>query len=226
MVRLVIDTYRTAEHQSGCLRGELTSQEIKKTFARCLKPGESTGPDRCPNELTKTMTDEEFQNVEMWVNEILTEDTSRQRETMNGTISQLHEGGGTNKPSDQRPVVLLNSVNQLLNYFINERLKKIVEPANILEPGQGGGRQGCSVGINMQKVRFIQQEAQRQSKRVYQVDIDFKNTFNAMSQAAPWQVMRMFRIPDVDLFEQIYEGATVRLAPNDEEIATITFNKV
>jgi len=111
----------------------------------------------------------------MWVNEILTEDTSRQRATMNGTISQLHKGGGTNKPSDQRPVVLLNSVYALLNYFINERLKKIVEPANILEPEQGAGRQGRCVGINMQKVHFIQQEARRQGKRVYQVDIDFKN---------------------------------------------------
>ena len=34
----------------------------------------------------------------------------------------------------------------------------------------------------------------------------------------------MFKIPDVDLLEQKYEGATVRLAPNDEESATITFN--
>jgi len=64
MVRLLIDTYRTAEHQPGCLRGELTSQEIKKYFTMCLKPGKCTGPDRCPNELTKTMTDEEFQNCE------------------------------------------------------------------------------------------------------------------------------------------------------------------
>jgi len=116
MVRLLIDIYRTAEHQSGCLRGELTCQEIKKYVAMCLKPGKSTGPDRCPNELTNTMTNEEFQIVKMWVNGILTEDTSRQRETMNGTISQLHKTGGTNKPSDQRPVVLLNSVYQLLNY--------------------------------------------------------------------------------------------------------------
>ena len=70
----------------------------------CLKPGKSTGPDRCTNELTKTMTDEEFQIVKMWVNEILIKDTSRQRATMNDTILQLHKGGGTNKPSDQRPV--------------------------------------------------------------------------------------------------------------------------
>jgi len=107
------------------------------------------------------MTDEEFQIVKVWVNEILTEDTSRQRETMNGTILQLHKGGGTNRPSDQRPVVLMNSVYQLLDYVINEQLKKIVEPANISEPGQGGGRQGRCVGINMQKVHFIQQEARR-----------------------------------------------------------------
>jgi len=45
-----------------------------------------------------------------------------------------------------------------------------------------------------------------------------------MSQAALWQVMRMLKIPDVDLLEQISEGATVRLAPNDEESATITFD--
>ena len=35
-------------------------------------------------------------------------------------------------------VVLLNSGYQLLNYIINERLKRIVEQTNVLEPGQGG----------------------------------------------------------------------------------------
>jgi len=69
------------------LRGELTSQEIKNYIAMCSKPGKSTGPNRCPHEMTKTMTDEELQIVKMWVNEILTEDTSRRRATMNGTIS-------------------------------------------------------------------------------------------------------------------------------------------
>jgi len=79
MVRLPIDTYMTAEHQPGCLRGELTNQEIKKYVAMCLRPGKSTGLERCPNELTTAITDEEFQIVKMWVHEILTEDASRQR---------------------------------------------------------------------------------------------------------------------------------------------------
>jgi len=34
----------------------------------------------------------------------------------------------------------------------------------------------------------------------------------------------MFQIPDVDLLEQMYERVTVRLAPTNEESATITFN--
>ena len=90
------------------------------------------------------MTDEEFQLeiVKMWVDKFLTEGTSRQRVTMNGTISQLHKSGGTSKTSDQRPVVLPNSVYQLLIHVINELLKKNIEPANILELGQGGGMQG------------------------------------------------------------------------------------
>jgi len=37
------------------------------------------------------------------------------------------------------------------------------------------------VGMNMQKVHFTQQEARKQGKRVYRVDIDFKNAFTAMS---------------------------------------------
>jgi len=96
--------------------------------------------------------------------------------------------------SDQRPVVFLKSVYQRLNYVINEWLNKIVEPANILQPGQGGSRQGRCISINMQKVHLIQQEARRQGKRVYRVDFDLKDTFNAMSQAALWQMMKMFTI--------------------------------
>jgi len=73
-------------------------------------------------------------------------------------------------------------------------------------------------------LHFVTHEAHRQGKQVYRVDIDFRNTFNAMSQAALWHVMNMFHIPDVDLLEQIYDSATVRLAPNDAGSATITFD--
>ena len=73
-------------------------------------------------------------------------------------------------------------------------------------------------------MNFVTHEAHRQGKRVYRVDIGFRNAFNAMSQTALWNAMNMFHIPDVDLQEQIYDSATVRLTPNDAESATITFD--
>jgi len=76
----------------------------------------------------------------------------------------------------------------------------------------------------MHKMHFVTHEAHIQGNRVYRVDIDFRNALNAILQAALWHVMNMFHIPDVDLLEQIYDSTTVRLAPNDAENATITFN--
>ena len=139
MTKLQIDAHRTASGTQGRLRAALTSQEIAKYVEHCLKPGKAPGPDKCPNETLKTMSDEEFLIEQAWVNEILTLpkkiiDTARQNQsTMNGTISQLHKEGSTNKTSDQRPVVLLNSRYRLLNYIINERLKRIMEQKNVFQ---------------------------------------------------------------------------------------------
>ena len=88
----------------------------------------------------------------------------------------------------------------------------------------GAGRVEVSTNINMQKKYFVTHEAHRQGKRVYRVNIDFRNAFSAMLQAALWHVINMFHIPDVDLLDQIYDSATVRLAPNDAESATITLD--
>ena len=66
MTKLKIDAHRTAGDTQGRLRGALTSQEIVE---HCLKPGKAPGPDKCPNELLKTMSDEEFLIVQAWVNE-------------------------------------------------------------------------------------------------------------------------------------------------------------
>jgi len=113
------------------------------------------------------MSDEEFLIVQAWVNKILTlpgktiGTACQSWSTMNGTISQLHKEGSTNKTSGQRPVVLLNTGYQLLNYIICERLKRTVQQTNVLEPGQGGGRQGRSVNVNLQKMHLVTHEAHR-----------------------------------------------------------------
>ena len=57
MTKLKIDAHRTASGTQGRLRGALTSQEIAKYIEHCLNPGKAPGPDKCPDELLKTMSD-------------------------------------------------------------------------------------------------------------------------------------------------------------------------
>jgi len=58
MTKLKVDAYRTASSTQGKLRSALTSQEMAKYVDYCLNPGKAPGPDKCPNELLKTMSDE------------------------------------------------------------------------------------------------------------------------------------------------------------------------
>jgi hypothetical protein len=169
----------------------------------------------------------ELEILRGWANEILAMERARVMtvEEMNGTIRLLHKGGVTDdRPQDWRPVVLRNCTNQLVMHILNARLRNIVEKAGILEPGQSGGRQGRSTDINLTKLEWITREALAQGKRVYRVDVDFTNAFNAISQAALWAVMRAYGIPDVDLLASLYEHSTVKMAPNDPQCATITFD--
>jgi len=209
------------------LKGRVTDNEFRSFVDSCLKANKSPGPDGYTNECVKTMSHAELEVLRAWANEILALENARVMtvEEMNGTISLLHKGGTTDdKPQDWRPVVLLNCTNQLVMHILNARLRSIVEKAGILEPGQSGGRQGRSTDINLAKLEWVTQEAVAQGKRIYRVDVDFSNAFNAMSQAALWAVMRAYGIPDVDLLVSLYEHSTVRMAPNDPQCATIAFD--
>jgi hypothetical protein len=132
-------------------------------------------------------------------------------------------GETSNKPSDWRPIGLLNVGIQLLHHVINYRLTTITEAENLIVPGQDGGRAGRGVDLNQLKLDWITNEAQRLQQRIIQIDIDFKNAFNSMSQSALWAVMIGYNIPDVELLEAIYSRTTACMDPEDAKCAIITF---
>ena len=119
--------------------------------------------------------------------------------------------------------MLCNTISQLIDYVLEARLRRIVEEAGMLEPGQAGYRAVRSTDINMCKIHHISAAAQKTDTGIIRTDVDFKNAFNSMSQPALWAVLKCSGIPDVDLLESLYRNITVRLAPNDAEAATITF---
>ena len=83
---------------------------------------------------------------------------------VHGLVSLLYKGGGsTDRTCDYRPVVLLNRLFQIVSYIIQERLVRIVEGSNILEPGQGP---------------FVR------------IDLNFENVFNFVPHENLWTVLR------------------------------------
>jgi len=93
MTKLKINACRTASATQGRLHGALTKQA--KYVEHYIKPGKAPGPNKCPNELLETRSDENFLILQAWVNEMLTLsektiDTARQsRSTMNGTMMMM-----------------------------------------------------------------------------------------------------------------------------------------
>ena len=227
MEDLGVFNHRLVGEQEQRLRGTLTEGEWQGFISK-LRNGKSPGPDGFQNELLKDMTPTEQDILRKWANEVLSTGKAPRRmtaEELNGTVTMLHKGSdSTHLPNNWRPVVLLNSMNQLIGHVVESRLRQIVERWNVLEPGQGGYRQARSTDINMRKIEMITSKAQTSKSRFLRVDVDFSNAYNSMSQAALWALMRKFRIPDVDFLESLYEQSTVRMAPNDQHSATITFD--
>ena len=111
------------------------------------------------------MPPEQLKVIQQWLNEILATGeivTEVTEEDMTGILSLLHKGGPmADQPSHWRPVVLLNSMNQLLAYIINERLTELVEHERILTQAQVGFRQNKSTDINACKLYITSGRDQR-----------------------------------------------------------------
>jgi len=145
-------------------------------------------PDKCVKELVRSLTTEELEINRAWADRALRDVLGAQvltDEILNCSIRLLHKGGDTsNKPSDWRP--LPNVCMQLVHHVVNYRLTVITEAENLIAPGQDGGRAGRGVDLNQLKLYWITSEAQRLKRRVFRIDIDFKNAFHSMSKSALW----------------------------------------
>ena len=114
----------------------------------------------------------------------------------------------------------------MLNYVINKQLKKMSNQLTFYNQGKVDAGKDVALALTCKRCTSSNRKIRDRAREFIESTLTLKNDFNVMSQAALWQVMRMFQIPDVDLLEQMYEGATVRLAPDDKESATISFNQV
>jgi predicted transcriptional regulator len=217
--------YAEEEHPRR-IRGPGTDHELDHFCKDRLQLRKEGGPDKCVNELVRSLTTEELEIIREWADRALRDAQGAKvltDEILNCSIRLLHKGGDTsNKPSYWRPIGFLNVRMQLVHHVVNYRLTVITEAENLIAPGQDGGRAGRGVELNQIKLDWITSEAQRLKRRVFRIDIDFKNTFNSMGQSASWAVLRAYNFPDVDLLEAIYSRTTACMYREDARCAIIT----
>ena len=184
------------------LKGPVKDSEMQKISDNYLKNNKAPGPDSFQTELIKTIPPEQLKVIQNWLNEILMTGnitTKVTEEDTTGVLSLLHKRGPlADQPSHWRPVVLLNTMNQLVAYVVNERLTELVEQGRLLTQTQGGFRQDKSTDINTCKLYGITTEVQRLKKRFLRVDIDFTSAFDSMNQASLWAILESYNIPDID----------------------------
>lgn len=113
------------------------------------------GSDKSNNELLRALMSEEMKITRVWVYKVLRDikwAESLTAEVLNCTVNLLHKDGNTSdKPSDWRPIGLLNVCMQLLHHIVNYRMTVITEVKNILVSGQDGER-GAGVDLNQIKL--------------------------------------------------------------------------
>jgi hypothetical protein len=123
------------------LKGPIKDSEMQKIADHYLKNNKAPGPDSFQAELIKTMPPVQLKVMQQWLNDILKTGEIRTKvteEDMTDVLSLLHKGGPMADQSTHcRPVVILNSMNQLVTYIINERLMELVEHEGILTQAQG-----------------------------------------------------------------------------------------
>jgi hypothetical protein len=94
------------------------------------------GPDTYVNEIIRALTSEELEVIREWADQALRDAKSAEvltEEVLYCTIRLLHKGGDTSdKPSDWRPVGLLNVCMQLIHHVINYRLTVITKVENLI----------------------------------------------------------------------------------------------
>jgi hypothetical protein len=213
----------------GNLRGEVTEIEWNKFISFYLKPSETPGPSKVPNELIKKASSIEMKILRVWANQILVAEQLTPdilcEEDVHGVISLLHKGGGTTiHPSDWRLVVHMDDMNQLLGYIVLERLTRLAESSNVLEVGQGGYREGRGGDLNIHKIEYLVRQTRELHRVLLRTDIDFANAFNSVYHGALWVVLEGFRVPDVDWLKQLYVKLTVRLKGEADAGSSMVLN--
>ena len=120
-----------------------------------------------------------------------------------------------------RPIALLNSIYQLINIIITERAQKLTERHCVLQAGQYGFRWHRGVSMSAQRLHWLLKQARIKGGILIQINLDYRNAFNAAGHAQLWAVLEKLGVPDLDLIKAMYEQASMSITVEGKSSAQV-----
>ena len=120
-----------------------------------------------------------------------------------------------------RPIALLNSIYQLINIIITERAQKLTERHCVLQAGQYGFRWHRGVSMSAQRLHWLLKQARIKGGILIQINLDYRNAFNAAGHAQLWAVLEKLGVPDLDLIKAMYEQASMSITVEGKSLSLI-----
>jgi len=80
-----------------------------------------------------------------------------------------------------------------------------------MEGSQYGFRAHRGVQMVIQRARWVQQEAMKESGFLIRIDLDLKNAFNSAGRSCLWAILRGLGVPDVYFLEDLYSKSWMKI---------------
>jgi len=145
--------------------------------------------------------------IHLLVNEILTGVHECDTELLMAKLIFIHKDKGIAVLDHYRPIVLLNTIYQLLMLITTSRIRQLTEYYAVMEGSQYGFRTHRGAQMVVQRA----QQAKKECGTVIRVDLDFKNAFNSAGHSCLWAILRGLGVPDVDFLEELYSKSWMKI---------------
>ena len=205
------------------IRGATTGRAFKR-FLKRMASRKSPGHDGVPAELLKNAPRPFKCLVKELVDRVLTGVYALGSEALCAQVVLLYKKADPKLFGNYRPIALLNSIYQLINIIITERMQKLTERHCVLQAGQYGFRWHRGVPMSAQRLHWLLKQARIKGGILIQINLDYRNAFNAAGHAQLWAILEKLGIPDLDLIKALYEKANMSITVEGQNSAQVTMD--
>ena len=202
------------------IRGATTGRAFKR-FLKRMASRKAPGHDGVPAELLKNAPRSFKRLVKELVDRVLTGEYVLGSEALRAQVVLLYKKADPKLFGNYRPIALLNSIYQLINIIITERAQKLTERHCVLQAGQYGFRWHRGVSMSAQRLHWLLKQARIKGGILIQINLDYRNAFNAAGHAQLWAVLEKLGVPDLDLIKAMYEQASMSITVEGKSSAQV-----